>query len=93
MNHIDDGLSVLDVARVVDHIKGKPYPTTWPPEAGRAMFKPRVHLRPNVPNALGDSVGVLDVATAVDAVKGKAYWFAGQYGPCTDACPGEAACP
>ena len=93
VNHIDDGLAVLDVAWVVDHIKGKPYPTTWPPEPGRAMFKPRVHLRPNVPNALGDNVGVLDVATCVDALKGKAYWFSGQYGPCTDACPGEAACP
>jgi hypothetical protein len=90
---LTDGLVALDVARVVDHVKGKPYPTTWPPEEGTAMFKPRVHLRPNVPDALGENVGVLDIATAVDAVKGKPYGFVGDFGPCTDACPGEAACP
>ena len=89
---LSDGLVVLDIARVVDHVKGKPYPTQWPPESGTAMFKPRVHLRADVPDALGENVGVLDIATAVDAVKGNAYWHFGDFGPCTDACPGEDAC-
>jgi hypothetical protein len=55
--------------------------------------KPFVHLRPNLPDALGENVGVLDVATGVDAVKGNAYWHFGDFGPCTDGCPGEPTCP
>jgi hypothetical protein len=90
---LSDGLVVLDVARIVDHVKGKPYPTVWPPESGTGLFKPRVHLRPNVPDALGENVGVLDIATGVDAVKGNPYWLFGEFGPCTDACAGEAPCP
>ena len=88
-----DGLSVLDIARIVDHIKGATYPTVWPAPPGTGMFKPRVHLRPNVPDAASENVGVLDVASCVDAVKGNAYWHFGAFGPCTDACGGEAACP
>ncbi len=78
-----DPLLVLDVARVVDHLKGMP----------GCPSKPRVQLQPNVPDALGQNVSVLDLATAVDALKNKPYGFAGPFGPCTDACPGEAACP
>ena len=80
---VTDGLSVLDIARIVDHLKG----------VAESLSKPNVHLRPNVPDALGENVNVLDVATAVDAVKGNAYGFSGAFGPCTDGCPGEAACP
>jgi hypothetical protein len=78
-----DGLVVLDIARIVDHIKG----------VVDSLAKPSVHLRPNVPDALGENVGVLDVATAVDAVKGNAYWHFGDFGPCTDGCQGEEPCP
>jgi hypothetical protein len=89
-----DGLSVLDIARIVDHIKGATYPTVWPAPPGTGMFKPRVHLRPNVPDAASENVGVLDVASAVDAVKGNPYWHFGNFGPCTDECGGtEPACP
>jgi hypothetical protein len=80
---ITDDLVVLDVARVVDHIKGVP----------GSLSKAGVHLRPNVPDALGANVGVLDVATAVDALTGRPYGFAGDFGPCTDSCPGETPCP
>jgi hypothetical protein len=80
---VSDNLAVLDVARIVDHVKGIP----------GSLPKPAVHLRPNVPDAIGESVGVLDIATAVDAVKGRPYGFVGDFGPCADACPGEAACP
>ena len=45
-----------------------------------------------VDQAVAVDVGVLDVATAVDAVKDTAYGFAGDFGPCTDGCPGEAPC-
>jgi hypothetical protein len=80
---VTDGLVVLDVARIVDHVKGVP----------DSLFKPSVHLRPNLPDAFGENVSVLDIATAIDAVKGKPYGFAGDFGPCTDACPDEAPCP
>ena len=82
----------MDVAHVVDHIKGLAYPTTWPPAMGTAMNKPRVHLRPNVPDALREWVGVLEAAACVNAVKGRPYWHFGCFGPCTDACVGEAPC-
>ena len=83
--NVDDDplLNVLDVAEVVDHLKG----------VGGSLYKPRVHMRANVPDALGENVTVLDVATAVDAVKEKPYGFAGDFGPCTDGCLGEASCP
>ena len=85
VGNVDDDpqLNVLDVTEVVDHVKG----------AGDSLSKPRVHTRPNVPDALGENVNVLDVATVVDALKDKPYGFPGDFGPCTDACPGEAACP
>ncbi len=80
---IADGLNVLDVARIVDHLKG----------VLGALIKPRGHLRPNVPDALGSNLNVLDAATAVDALKNKPYGFPGDFGPCTDTCPTEAPCP
>jgi hypothetical protein len=92
INAITDGVSVLDIARVVDHIKGRPYATMWPPEPGSALFKPWVHVRPNMPDPLNDSVGILDVATVVDAVKGQPYKHFGDFGPCTDGCPDEPPC-
>lgn len=88
-----EGLGVLDTARIVDHLKGGPYPSTWPPAAATVMNKPRLQLRPNVPDTLGSYIGVLDVAVCVDAVKGKPYKHFGAFGPCTDCCVGEAVCP
>ena len=54
------------------------------------------------PDLLGTPVGILDLAVgnggpsrgvSVAAGKSKAYGFAGDFGPCTDACSGEAVCP
>lgn len=83
--NVDDDpmLNVLDSAEVVDHLKG----------VEGAPSKPRVQMRPNLPDAMGANVTVLDAATVVDALKDRPYGFAGDFGPCTDACPGEAACP
>ena len=79
----DPQLNVLDVAEVVDHLKG----------VAGSLSKSRVHMRPNVPDAFGENVTVLDVATVVDALKDEPYGFAGDCGPCTDTCPGEEVCP
>ncbi|MEK6799186.1 MAG: hypothetical protein AABZ12_09500 [Planctomycetota bacterium] len=68
--------NVLDVAAIVDHIKGIP----------GAVGKTRAQLQPNGP-APGANVNVLDLAYDVDALKNKAYPFAG---PCT--CPSGVAC-
>ncbi len=78
----DPQLNVLDVAAVVDKVKDLP----------SAFIKPRTQLQPDVPDPTAN-VNVLDAATAVDALKGKAYGYFGDFGPCTDACPGEVACP
>ncbi len=78
----DPQLNVLDVAAVVDKVKDLP----------SAFIKPRTQLQPDVPDPTAN-VNVLDAATAVDALKGKAYGYFGDFGPCTDHCPGEAACP
>ena len=78
----DPDLNVLDVAEVVDKVKELP----------GALSKARAQLQPNAPDPTAN-VNVLDVATAVDALKNKPYKFAGAFGPCTDAGPGEATCP
>ena len=59
-----------------------------------SIFCSPITLRtPKVPDVFGEYAGVLDIATAVDAVRGWPYAFLGDFGPCTNACPGEATCP
>ena len=58
--------NVLDIAGVVDHVRG----------TGGALRKPQVQIQPNTVNP-AVNLNVLDAATAVDAVKGAAYRFAG----------------
>ena len=74
---------------------GAPVASGLPPLSDPSEYRvePSVQLRPNVPYALGENVTVLDVSTAVEALKNKPDGFAGAFGPCTDACPGEAVWP